>query len=122
MLINEHQQGQIEIGSYQEGIIDINGKRYDETVWLMDNEIIPMVKVAPEAISAEHFQAVLDAAPRPEVVLIGTGKQQIFLHPRLTATLAQAGIGVEYMNTQAACQTYLVLQSEGRRVWAWLWA
>jgi uncharacterized protein len=40
------------------------------------------------------------------------------LHPRLTAGLARAGIGVEVMDTAAACRTYNILMVEGRRVLA----
>lgn len=51
-----------------------------------------------------------------EVVLIGTGPQQQFLHPRLTSPLLSARIGVEVMDSQAAARTYNILMSEGRRV------
>ena len=51
-------------------------------------------------------------------MLLGTGRRQRFPHPRLTAALAQAGIGLEVMDTAAACRTYNILMSEGRRVLA----
>ena len=72
---------------------------------------------------APDVQAALDADAdtRPEIILIGTGAQTQMIHPRLYATLGQHGIGVEVMNTGAACRTFNVLSGEGRRVWAWLW-
>jgi len=52
----------------------------------------------------------------PEVVLIGTGEQQRFPHASLLAAFFARRIGVEVMDTRAACRTYNVLVSEGRSV------
>ena len=51
-----------------------------------------------------------------EIVLLGTGARQRFPHPRLTRALAQAGIGLEVMDLQAACRTYNILVAEERKV------
>ncbi|HXR59504.1 MAG TPA: MTH938/NDUFAF3 family protein, partial [Burkholderiales bacterium] len=51
-----------------------------------------------------------------EILLIGTGPTQRFPHPRLTRALMEKRIGVEVMDTQAACRTYNILIAEGRRV------
>lgn len=50
------------------------------------------------------------------MVLLGTGARLRFPHPRLSAPLARAGIGLEVMDLQAACRTYNILAAEGRRV------
>lgn len=50
--------------------------------------------------------------------MFGAGARLRFPHPRLTAALTNAGIGVEVMDTGAACRTYNVLLSEDRRVLA----
>lgn len=52
---------------------------------------------------------------QPEIVVLGCGPQQRFPDPRLTAAIMARGIGCEVMNTGAACRTYNVLVSEGRR-------
>ena len=67
-----------------------------------------------EELQPEDLQQVLELAP--EVVLLGTGIAQRFPHPRLLAPFAAAGIGVEVMGTDAACRTYNILVSDGRRV------
>ena len=54
----------------------------------------------------------------PELVLLGTGTRQRFVHPRLLQPLAAARIGCESMTTPAACRTYNILMGEGRRVLA----
>src|SRR5687767_2895459 len=41
-----------------------------------------------------------------EVVLLGTGPAQVFPPPSLSAEFAQRGIGLEIMNTAAACRTF----------------
>jgi uncharacterized protein len=63
---------------------------------------------------AEDFEPVL--ALRPEVVLLGTGQRQRFPDHGVLARLHAARIGVEVMDTGAACRTYNVLLGEGRRV------
>jgi uncharacterized protein len=51
-----------------------------------------------------------------EIVILGTGPRQRFPHPRLTAALAQARVGLEVMSLQAACRTYNILVAEDRKV------
>ncbi len=67
-----------------------------------------------DQIGADDFAALL--AWKPELVIFGSGKRLRFAHPRLQAPLINAGIGVEAMDTAAACRTYNVLVSEGRSV------
>ena len=64
------------------------------------------------------LEALLDA--RPQVILIGTGATPILPPPSLLAAGAEDGIGIEWMRTGAACRTYNLLASEGRRVAAGL--
>ena len=53
---------------------------------------------------------------KPELVLFGAGPTIRFPHPKLTRALTDAGIGLEVMDTPAACRTYNILAAEGRRV------
>jgi uncharacterized protein len=69
-----------------------------------------------DELTADHFTALL--AHAPELVVLGTGATKRFVHPRLTRALTAAGIGVESMTTPAACRTYNILMTEGRRVLA----
>jgi uncharacterized protein len=52
----------------------------------------------------------------PEIVLLGTGATIRFPHPRLMRALTDARIGVEVMDTPAACRTFNILAAEGRKV------
>ena len=67
-----------------------------------------------EALSEDDFARV--ASLSPEIVLLGTGAQQRFPHPRLYRALTDAGIGVEVMDSAAAARTYNIIAAEGRRV------
>jgi uncharacterized protein len=66
------------------------------------------------ALAEADFERI--AALGPEVVLLGTGARLRFPHPRLSAPLARAGIGLEVMDLQAACRTYNILAAEERIV------
>ena len=67
-----------------------------------------------DALVESDFVAL--ASLRPEVALFGSGAAMRFPHPRLTRALTEAGIGLEVMDTPAACRTYNILAAEGRRV------
>ena len=66
----------------------------------------------PEALSAADFDALL--ALKPELVIFGSGPRLKFVHPGLMRALIARRIGVETMDTPAACRTYNVLVAEGR--------
>ena len=67
-----------------------------------------------DTLTEADFAALAEL--KPEVVLLGTGASLRFPHPRLTRALTDAGIGVEVMDTPAACRTFNILAAEGRRV------
>ena len=52
----------------------------------------------------------------PEIVLLGTGASHQWLHPRWVAAFAHRGVGIECMDSVAACRTYNVLAGEHRHV------
>ncbi len=51
-----------------------------------------------------------------EVILLGTGKNQIFPPARLQVELGRKGLGFEVMSTAAACRTFNILAGESRKV------
>ena len=67
-----------------------------------------------EDLTEAHFEAL--AATRPELVVFGSGARLRFAPPGLMRNLMQNRIGVETMDTLAACRTYNILAGEGRRV------
>lgn len=67
-----------------------------------------------EQLTAEHFSQLL--AFEPELVIFGSGPRIRFAHPSLLKPLLERRIGIETMDTAAACRTYNVLLAEGRSV------
>jgi uncharacterized protein len=103
------------IAGYTGEGITVNGELRSASVvvpWSGDVAAWPASQV--EELSEEHFQAVADLSP--EVVLLGTGPRIRFAHPSVLRPLIDRGIGVETMDTPAACRTYNILVSEGRSV------
>ena len=93
----------------------VSGERFDGSIVVLAEEVRDDWLVAGfDELSEAHFAYFL--ALKPDVLLLGTGAQQCFPHPRLYRALTDAGIGVECMNTPAACRTYNILVAEGRKV------
>ena len=67
-----------------------------------------------EELAPEHFEQI--AALKVEVVIFGSGPRIRFPKPAWIASLAARRIGVETMDTAAACRTYNILAQEGREV------
>ncbi|WP_122074795.1 Mth938-like domain-containing protein [Pseudophaeobacter sp. EL27] len=59
---------------------------------------------------------LLALAGQVDVIFVGTGSEITHIPKELRNKLEEAGLGVEVMNSPAACRTYNVLLSEGRRV------
>ena len=103
------------VTAYDENGIEINAKSYRSSLLVMP-EMAPVDWPVSsfDALSIEDF-AQIDAID-PDVVILGTGPRQRFIHPRLIAALTARRIGVETMDNPAACRTYNILMAEGRRV------
>ena len=69
-----------------------------------------------DALTEAHFEAL--AAFKPELVIFGSGPRIRFVKPQLMKMLIGRRIGVETMDTAAACRTYNVLLAESRSVLA----
>ena len=68
----------------------------------------------PTNLSIADIERVFET--RPEIIILGTGEKLVFPDSSILARCHQDRIGIEVMNTPAACRTYNVLASERRRV------
>ncbi|WP_395825029.1 Mth938-like domain-containing protein [Collimonas sp.] len=103
------------VTAYDERGVEINATRYEHSLLVLPESVPVSWPVSSfEALTAEHF-AHIDST-RPDVVILGTGLRQRFVHPKLTTVLTTRRIGVECMDNQAACRTYNILMAEGRKV------
>ena len=96
------------------GYVSVNSQRYTHPVVVMPDQVLTDWQPAFETLNESHFDALL--ALQPEVLLLGTGDTLRFPAPALYRKLIAARIGVECMDTPAACRTYNILMAEGRKV------
>ncbi|MEO8847618.1 MAG: Mth938-like domain-containing protein [Casimicrobiaceae bacterium] len=101
------------------GWMRINADEYRQSLVLTTDAVhVEGVASGFDALSAADFSRLLRL--EPEIVLFGSGPAQRFPRPELYRELTDARIGVEVMDTPAACRTFNILTSEGRRVVALL--
>ena len=68
----------------------------------------------PGSLDQNHISSLQQL--KPELVILGTGKDIKFPDQRITMELWKNGIGIEVMNTSAACRTFNFLIADGRNV------
>ncbi len=103
------------IRSYGTGQITVNRDVYNTSIIVLPQRVVQ--DCLPQQfgeLSAAHFEAL--AKLEPELVILGTGRRLHFPPHALTTALMQVSIGLEVMDTAAACRTYNILMGEGRRV------
>ena len=114
-IAQEQAAGKNAFTGYGEGWVEVNRARHHASLLVSPERLVtdwPAASV--ESLAADHMAAIVEMAP--EIVLIGTGAAFRFPEPALLAPLYKAGIGVEVMDTPAACRTYNILMGEGRNV------
>ncbi len=103
------------IRSYGQGQVVVNGETYTRSLIVMPNRLI--TDWPPQCfddLAAAHFEHL--ATYPVDVVLLGTGGRLRFPSRAVLSPLDQRGIGVEVMDTGAACRTYNLLIAERRNV------
>jgi len=107
------------IRAYGGGEIKVNQEVYRAPLIVSVSLIVPGPAIGSAAELAEaHAAPVL--ALEPEIVLLGTGARQSFPAANFGAQFLVKGIGLEVMDTGAACRTFNVLVAEHRQVVALL--
>ena len=111
----ESRTGKNHITAYGRGYVIVNRERLTRSTIVTPEVLI--TTWPPQSyleLGAEHFEILAELTP--EMVILGTGSLQQFPASSLVATLEGKGIGLETMDTGAACRTYNILMSEGRTV------
>ncbi len=106
------------VTGYGEGWIAVNGQRHTHSLVLTPkSELIPWPCARFELLEALHFDMLVERSTEPpELIVFGSGARLRFVPPALLRGLMARRIGVETMDTAAACRTYNILAGEGRRV------
>lgn len=89
-------------------------QKIHHSVVVVPNQLQKWPPVSSSEFKKPHFQSLLEL--EPEVVIIGTGNRLHFPTPYLVEPLVRHQVGVEFMNTAAACRTYNILVGERRKV------
>ena len=107
------------ITSYETGKLMVNGKTITSSIVIAPDKLLEDWMLADISnLTAEHIEKIIQF--NPELVLLGTGKNLTFPEVAIYSQLIKMGIGVDIMDTGAACRTYNILSGEGRRVIAGL--
>ena len=107
--------GLLSITSYDAGHIAVNGRRLTKSFLLTPQRLIEDWPPASfdELTATDLLAAAMLDCP---IVLLGTGARQRFPAPALLRPLIERRVGVEVMDSHAACRTYNILMAEGRDV------
>jgi uncharacterized protein len=107
------------ITAYGEDSVSINGKVFNQSLIITSTQLNDNWEIAGiELLSPNHIDQILSF--KPELIIIGTGNKLIFPAVEVYSSIIEHGIGVDFMDTRAACRTYNILKSEGRGVVAGL--
>nr|VFK40222.1 MAG: Uncharacterized conserved protein, contains Mth938-like domain [Candidatus Kentron sp. TC]VFK54923.1 MAG: Uncharacterized conserved protein, contains Mth938-like domain [Candidatus Kentron sp. TC] len=98
----------------EEGYVVVDGKRFTHSLILTLNTVMAWPPRTFDDVTSEHVALLMEFSP--EVVLFGSGEKQRFPPAAVFRACYEKGIGVEIMNTAAACRTYNLLAGEGRAV------
>jgi uncharacterized protein len=103
------------IRGYGPDWIAVDAEKFSTSLVLSSRgELRPWDCKSYEELKSAHFAPL--AVLHPELVLFGSGKRLRFPRPEWLQALVEQGIGLETMDTAAACRTYNILAGEGRHV------
>ena len=107
------------ITAYDNDAVSINGKTFSQSLIVTTTQLDDNWDVTGiELLAPNHIDQVLSF--KPELIIIGTGNKLIFPAVEVYSAIIKHGIGIDFMDTHAACRTYNILMSEGRDVVAGL--
>jgi uncharacterized protein len=108
-------EGRYQIRGYDAGYIQINNEKIMHSIIVTPHQLIdPWPPQSLAELNSSHFLPLLDL--HPTIVLLGTGSHFSFPAPALLSNFYTKKIGIEIMDTAAACRTYTILMAEGRKV------
>ena len=101
------------VRTIERGSVRVGEEIYTSNIALLSNTIIDGWPERPiEELDADYLSPVFEHLP--EMVILGSGWEHRFAPRELTFALARRGIGLEVMDTPAACRTFNILVTEGR--------
>ena len=117
MKLQPDKSNSLTINAYGPGWIEVNAQRFTSSL-----VVSSLAGSSPQAWEVKRFEDLTPsdfeilAHSGAELVLFGSGQRLRFPQPAWLSSLFSKGIGMETMDTAAACRTYNILASEGRKV------
>ena len=103
------------VGSFVDNVILIGKVRYTSSLIVTPKQVVrDWPPQHPDQLTIDDFRMILDL--EPELILVGTGNVLRFPDSVLLKGVIRAGIGIDFMDSSAACRTYNILATEGRHV------
>lgn len=103
------------ITGYAPDHVEVNGVRHESSLIVRPNRLLASWPVTGlDTLTMDQLGWIREDPP--EILLLGTGKRQGFPARPLWRSLRAEPWGIEIMDTAAACRTYNLILSEGRRV------
>ena len=112
----QHERPDVQtITAYGPGWIGVDAERITESVIIgARGQRIAWNCARFEDLTPAHFAQLAEQGA--EVVIFGSGARNRFPPPAWLQPLMARRVGLETMDTQAACRTYNILAGEGRNV------
>ena len=105
------------ITGYKPGCVLINHEPHQQSFIIRPESLEALWEVTNiSQLNETNLASVLNHPP--EIMIIGTGETLVLPDPEIIALFAQHHVGLETMNTNAACRTYCILIAEGRKACA----
>ncbi len=102
------------ISGYGRGGFRVGGVEHRGSILILPQGVYPWTIADATNLSADALSTVLEQGAPLSFLILGTGASQVFPSQELRDAFAGAGLGLDAMDTGAACRTYNVLLAEER--------
>ena len=107
------------VHEYTSSYIRVNNVQHTNSIIISYNALLPeWPPQSMDQLTDDHIIEILKNDP--EMILLGTGEKIQFPHPKILQAAYKRNVGVEIMDTAAACRTFNMLAADGRKVVAGL--
>lgn len=106
------------VQGYGDGGFRVSGTRHQGSILLLPDRVQPWSVQTMTDLTPSSLQPLIEFEPAIELLIIGCGAALAPAPVTLREVFRTKGIGIETMDTGAACRTYNVLAGEERRVGA----
>jgi uncharacterized protein len=115
-LTPQRPHGRSLVESYGEGGFKVGGQWHAGSLLVLAERTVPWSVAAAGEVGVEALGDIFATTERVEILILGCGARFVPMPDDLRAELRRRGVGLEWMDTGAACRTYNVLAAEGRPV------